>query len=280
MVQVPGLVRRPGQQPGELPAGPAKRRRQLPVHRDLAPVLPDPPYRHREPRRHRRASDAFQVWFPADDPGNGPGTSGPGIVEPSPDPPAANRWTLPLTCTISPPVMPDTSGKPGHSAYQGIQSDISARSRLLKRCTRPKVFIIRPDTYDIRGQAEIPHYIACYHYATILDTQASHSHLVGKKESIVLCSDGRETDCKIAFLRKVEKPPISSIGSPDVACSSSTQAPRIFGEIIALEVDNVDPFAFAVRLVKLLDDRLPHQAQRWLEGLARLAAHAKHCAYR
>ena len=70
----------------------------------------------------------------AHDPGNGPGTSGPGIVEPSLIRPRQTADTA-TDLHRSPLVTPDTSGKPGHSAYQGIQSDISARSRLLKRCT-------------------------------------------------------------------------------------------------------------------------------------------------
>ena len=101
VVQVPGLVRRPGQQPGELLRRPGQRRRQLPVHRDLAPVLPDPPYRHREPRRHRRASDAFQEWFPPMIPETAPEPADPA----SPDRPGYTRGkplTLPLTCTDHP----------------------------------------------------------------------------------------------------------------------------------------------------------------------------------
>src|SRR5205807_2937594 len=71
----------------------------------------------------------------AHDPGNGPGASGPGIVEPSRIRP---RQTVGTAADLhrSPPVTPDTPGKPGRSAYQGIQSDISTRSHLLKRCTR------------------------------------------------------------------------------------------------------------------------------------------------
>ena len=74
----------------------------------------------------------------AHDPGNGPGTSGPGIAGPSRIRPRQTADTA-TDLHRSPLVTPDTSGKPGHSAYQGIQSDISARSRLLKRCTPSKV---------------------------------------------------------------------------------------------------------------------------------------------
>ena len=70
----------------------------------------------------------------AHDPGNGPGASGPGIAGPSRIRPRQTAGTA-TDLHRSPPVTPDTPGKPGRSAYQGIQSDISARSRLLKRCT-------------------------------------------------------------------------------------------------------------------------------------------------
>jgi hypothetical protein len=53
VVQEPGFFRRPGQQPGEQLRGAGQRRRQLPVHRGLAPVLPDLPHRHRQRHRHR-----------------------------------------------------------------------------------------------------------------------------------------------------------------------------------------------------------------------------------
>ena len=56
VIAEPGLVRRPGRQPGELLRRGGQRRRQLPVQRDLAPVVADLPHRHREPHRHRRAS--------------------------------------------------------------------------------------------------------------------------------------------------------------------------------------------------------------------------------
>jgi enediyne polyketide synthase len=53
VVQEPRFLRRPGQQPRELPCGIRQRRRQLPVHRGLAPVLQDLPHRHQQPCRHR-----------------------------------------------------------------------------------------------------------------------------------------------------------------------------------------------------------------------------------
>jgi hypothetical protein len=53
VVQVPRFLRRPGQQARELLRGIRQRRRQLPVHRGLAPVLQDPPHRHQQPSRHR-----------------------------------------------------------------------------------------------------------------------------------------------------------------------------------------------------------------------------------
>ena len=74
--QEPGLLRRPGRQPGELLRRRGQRRRQLPVQRGLAPVLPDLPHRHREPHRHRRASACLPGMIPAQHPGNGPGTRG------------------------------------------------------------------------------------------------------------------------------------------------------------------------------------------------------------
>src|SRR6266851_1721952 len=65
VVQEPRLARRPGQQPGELLCGIGQRRRQLPVRRDLASVLPDLPYRHRQRDCHRRASSGTcREWFP------------------------------------------------------------------------------------------------------------------------------------------------------------------------------------------------------------------------
>ena len=62
----PGTPPRPPPRPAARRTAPPgrQRRRQLPVHRDLAPVLPDLHYRHREPHRHRRASDARREWFP------------------------------------------------------------------------------------------------------------------------------------------------------------------------------------------------------------------------
>ena len=76
VIEVSGLVRGPGRQPGELLRGGGQRRRQLPVQRGLAPVLPDLPHRHREPHRHRRASRCLPGMIPAHHPGNGPGTRG------------------------------------------------------------------------------------------------------------------------------------------------------------------------------------------------------------
>jgi len=58
VVEVPGLVRRPGRQPRELLRRGGQRRRHLPLQRGLAPVVEDLPHRHREPRRHCRASCA------------------------------------------------------------------------------------------------------------------------------------------------------------------------------------------------------------------------------
>lgn len=60
MIQEPRIARRPRQQPRELLRRARKRRRQVPVHRGLAPVVPDLPYRHREPRRDSHTSDARQ----------------------------------------------------------------------------------------------------------------------------------------------------------------------------------------------------------------------------
>jgi hypothetical protein len=71
----------------------------------------------------------------AHDPGNGPGTSGPGIAGPSRIRPRQTAGTA-IELHRSPLVTPDMPGKPGHSAYQGIHSDISAKSHLLERCTR------------------------------------------------------------------------------------------------------------------------------------------------
>ena len=60
VVQEPRFVRCPGQQPGELLRRAGQRRRQLPVHRGLPPVIPDLPHRHRQHDRHRRTPDARQ----------------------------------------------------------------------------------------------------------------------------------------------------------------------------------------------------------------------------
>ncbi len=76
VAEVPGLVRRPGRQPGELLRRGGQSRRQLPVQRGLAPVLPDLPDCHREPHRHRRASRCLPGMIPAHHPGNGPGPCG------------------------------------------------------------------------------------------------------------------------------------------------------------------------------------------------------------
>lgn len=88
VVQEPRFFRRPGQQPGELLRGAGQRRRQLPVRRVLAPVLPDLPYRHRDPHRHRRPFRCPPRMVTADHPGNGPGTSGTGT--------AGLSWIRPL----------------------------------------------------------------------------------------------------------------------------------------------------------------------------------------
>ena len=93
VIAEPGLVRRPGRQPGELLRRGGERRRQLPVQRGLAPVLPDLPHRHREPHRHRRASRCLPGMIPAQHPGNGPGTRGGTPSRPRPGHTAA----IPLT---------------------------------------------------------------------------------------------------------------------------------------------------------------------------------------
>jgi hypothetical protein len=74
VIEVPGLLRRPGCQARELLRRGVQRRRQLLLQRDLGPVLQDPPHRHREFRRHRRASRYPQEMIPGHHPGNGPGT--------------------------------------------------------------------------------------------------------------------------------------------------------------------------------------------------------------
>ena len=74
VIEIAGLVCRPGRQAGELLRRGGQCRRQLPVQRGLAPVLPDLPHRHREPDRHRRTSRRLQGMIPAQHPGNGPRT--------------------------------------------------------------------------------------------------------------------------------------------------------------------------------------------------------------
>jgi hypothetical protein len=96
VIEVPGLVRGPGRQPGELLRRGGQRRRQLPVQRDLAPVLPDLPDRHREPHRHRRASRCLPGMVPAHHPGNGPGPCGTSDGTPSRPCPGCTAAT-PLT---------------------------------------------------------------------------------------------------------------------------------------------------------------------------------------
>ena len=96
VIAEPGLVRRPGRQPGELLRRGGQRRRQLPVQRGLAPVLPDLPHRHREPHRHRRASRCLPGMISAHHPGNGPGTRGTGDGTPSRPRPGRTAAT-PLT---------------------------------------------------------------------------------------------------------------------------------------------------------------------------------------
>ena len=70
VIEVPRLARSPGRQPRELLRRRGQRRRQLTVQRDLAPVVADMPYRHREPCRHRRASACLRGMIPAQHPGN------------------------------------------------------------------------------------------------------------------------------------------------------------------------------------------------------------------
>ena len=97
VIAEPGLVRRPGRQPGELLRRGGERRRQLPVQRGLAPVLPDLPHRHREPHRHRRASRCLPGMIPAQHPGNGPGTRGTSDGTPSRPRPGRGTAAIPLT---------------------------------------------------------------------------------------------------------------------------------------------------------------------------------------
>ena len=97
VIEVPGLVRGPGRQPGELLRRGGQRRRQLPVQRGLAPVLPDLPHRHREPHRHRRASRCLPGMIPAQHPGNGPGTRGTSDRTPSRPRPAHTAATPPTS---------------------------------------------------------------------------------------------------------------------------------------------------------------------------------------
>ena len=109
VVQEPGLARRPGQQPGELLRGAGQRRRQLPVRRGLAPVLPDlpdrPPTTSPSPPRLR----CPQGMISAHDPGNGPGTGGPGNAGPSRTRPRKTTGTA-VDRHRSPMVMPDMTG--------------------------------------------------------------------------------------------------------------------------------------------------------------------------
>ena len=74
VIAEPGLARRPGGQPGELLRRGGQRRRQLPLQRSLAPVVEDLPHRHRELRRHRRASGFLPGMISRHPPGNAPGT--------------------------------------------------------------------------------------------------------------------------------------------------------------------------------------------------------------
>ena len=81
VIAEPGLVRRPGRQPGELLRRGGERRRQLPVQRGLAPVLPDLPHRHRGPTVTAAPPDACRERLP------------PSIPETDPEPaePATER---------------------------------------------------------------------------------------------------------------------------------------------------------------------------------------------
>src|SRR5512135_2153321 len=83
VVEAPGLVRRPGRQPRELLRRGGQRRRYLPLQRGLAPVVEDLPHRHREPRRHRRASCACRERFLAILPETPPEPAQP-VMEPPP----------------------------------------------------------------------------------------------------------------------------------------------------------------------------------------------------
>ena len=96
VIEIPGLVRRPGRQPGELLRRGGQRRRQLPVQRGLAPVLQDLPHRHREPHRHRRASRCLPGMISAHHPGTGPGTRGTGDGTPS-RPRSGRTAAIPMT---------------------------------------------------------------------------------------------------------------------------------------------------------------------------------------